>query len=330
MRTPTSTRVRAALRRAAARAILAPSVHNTQPWIFHLYGGVLEIYADPSRQLLTLDPTRRQLTISCGCALFNARVAVTADNIGIRVDRMPDPFDSNLLARISAADEPFEVVDPIAAYDTVLESRQTNRRRFADDDVPGEAVAALQEAARAEDAHLFEVRNYDHRFIVARLSRRADELQMLNPAYRAEIRAWTTDDPRRRDGVPAMAVPHVDANTRDEVPIRDFDSRGAGWLPSDTRSTSRQCLVILGTDSDNPRSWIRAGEALERVLLEVTRRGFVASPLTQVVEIPETRSALRRELGLVMNPHVLLRVGRAPLTPAAPRRRLPEVLFEQS
>ena len=39
------------------------------------------------------------------------------------------------------------------------------------------------------------------------------------------------------------------------------------------------------TTSDTPAAWLRAGEALERVLLEVTRCGYVASPLTQVTEV---------------------------------------------
>ncbi len=73
---------------------------------------------------------------------------------------------------------------------------------------------------------------------------------------------------------------------------------------------------------------MRGGEALERILLEITRRGFAVSPLTQVVEIPSTREALREELALTMHPLVLLRVGRAPLTPATRRRRLADVLFE--
>ncbi len=74
--------------------------------------------------------------------------------------------------------------------------------------------------------------------------------------------------------------------------------------------------------------WLRAGEALERILLEVTRHGFAASPLTQVIEVTATREELRRDLDLTFYPHVLLRVGRAPLTPASPRRRLVDVLVE--
>ena len=66
------------LRRAAVRATLAPSIHNTQPWRFVLSADALEIHADRSRQLRVLDPRGRQMTISCGCALFNARASMAA------------------------------------------------------------------------------------------------------------------------------------------------------------------------------------------------------------------------------------------------------------
>ena len=46
-----------ALRRAAVRATLAPSVHNTQPWRLKLTETELSIFADHTRQLKVLDPT---------------------------------------------------------------------------------------------------------------------------------------------------------------------------------------------------------------------------------------------------------------------------------
>jgi hypothetical protein len=165
---------------------------------------------------------------------------------------------------------------------------------------------------------------------VARLSQKASALENADPAYRAEIRAWTTDDPARRDGVAAAAVPQVDGRTQDEIPIRDFDTRGSGSLPRDTHSSHRQCLVLLGTAADRPIDWLRCGEALERILLEMTKYGFVAEPMTQAIDVPYTRSLLRSELGLLSHPQVLLRIGRAPMTPASRRRRLVDVLIEES
>ncbi|MDQ1733662.1 MAG: hypothetical protein QOK10_3821, partial [Pseudonocardiales bacterium] len=85
-------------------------------------------------------------------------------------------------------------------------------------------------------------------------------------------------------------------------------------------------LLLLGTPGDSPDTWLRAGQALERVLLEVTRQGYVASPLTQVTEIPRTRLMLRQELGISSMPQLLLRVGRAPVAPGTRRRRLVDVI----
>ena len=134
----------AALRRSAVRATLAPSVHNTQPWRFELRPPTLSIVADRSRQLRVLDPTGRQLTISCGCALFNARSSLAASGFGVEVERFPDPASSALVARITAREAGGGTVDPIAALDNVIDLRRTNRRRFADDAVPAEVVESLQ------------------------------------------------------------------------------------------------------------------------------------------------------------------------------------------
>lgn len=330
MTTHLATRQTTALRRAAVRATQAPSVHNTQPWRLQLGDGALRIFADRTRRLTVLDTTARQLTISCGCALLNARVSLAADEIGVAISRMPDPAQPDLLAVLKTTGT-LEQADPLlGALDPVLELRQTNRRRFADDDVPAFVLDDLEAAAALEGAFLYVVRDPDRRQAVAALSQHADEIENLNPAYRAELRAWTTDSPGRRDGVPHLAVPHVDGTSEDEVPIRDYDTSGRGGLPPLTHSSKDQCLVLLCTAGDSAAEWLRAGEALERVLLEITRHGFVASPLTQVTEVPSTRARLRSELRLLGYPHILLRIGRAAVTPASRRRRLVDVLVEEN
>lgn len=318
-----------AFRRAALRATLAPSVHNTQPWRFHLRPGALDIHADRTRQLKVLDPTCRQLTISCGCALFNARAALAASDVHVDVWRFPVQGRPDLLATLTYGAGKSAEPPEVARLDQLVPYRQTNRRRFSDDLVPDEVLDELEAAAAAEDAQLHIIRDPDHRVVVASLSQHADEIENLNPAYRAELRAWTSEDPARRDGVLSSAVPHVDGTSGDELPIRDFDTHGHGRLPTGTRSSRDQCLVLLCTAGDRPADWLRAGEALERVLLEVTRHGFAASPLTQVTEVPSARAQLRTELKLQGYPHVLLRIGRAATTPASRRRRLVDVLVEE-
>jgi hypothetical protein len=327
--TTTSTSRYPALQAAVARAMLAPSVHNTQPWRFVLTSGGLDCRVDHSRQLAVLDPTGRQLHLSAGSALFNARVSLAASGCPSRVERFPHPGHADLVARIEVGGDG-QIDSELAALDAVVELRQTNRRRFAEDPVPADLVATLVRAAAAEGAQLHPVVTADDRQTLARLSQKADGEQIADPAYRAELRAWTSNDPTRLDGVRAAAVPHVDGTSGDDVPMRDFDSQGAGWLPGETHSSASQCLLVLGTGADTPQAWLQAGEALERVWLEITRAGFVASLFTQVIEVAALRVQLRDQLRLGMHPHLVIRVGRAPVTAASMRRHVSDILDDQT
>lgn len=318
----------AALRRAVGQATLAPSVNNTQPWRFVLYPDRLDVYADSGRQLKVLDPSGRQLALSVGCALFNARVSLAASGYAAEVDRLPHGDDANLLAQLRPA--PGGADPALAKLDAQVRRRQSNRRRFSDDPVPDDLIGALMDAVSLEGAVLFPVREFEDRLTVARLTQRADAAQVRDPAYRAELRAWTTTDPGRRDGVRAAAVPHVDGTAEDDVPIRDFDSQGAGGLPGQTRSSVNQCLLLIGTEGDGPPAWLRAGEALQRAWLTLTEAGYVASLFTQPVEVATVRAQLRSQLHLTIYPHLLMRVGRAPVTAATLRRHVDEVLDDRT
>ena len=217
--------------------------------------------------------------------------------------------------------------DPqLACLEPAIDARQTNRRRFADEPVPEGLVDSLRSAAHAEGSELFHITDEEHRLELAALSRLADRIANADPGYRAELRRWTSADPRRLDGVRQPPAPPVTANAHDDVPRPGFDTHGTGWLPDDPAPPSRQCLVLLGTNADNCAAWAQCGEALERVLLEISRRGFAASPLADVIEVPCTRTALREVFSLQMHPHILIVIGRAPLTlptRAAPARRRP-------
>src|SRR5690348_4913812 len=56
-------------------AVYAPSLHNTQPWWFSTGDRELSVHADVERRLAVADPDGREMMISCGAALFTARVA---------------------------------------------------------------------------------------------------------------------------------------------------------------------------------------------------------------------------------------------------------------
>src|SRR4051794_37008099 len=86
------------LARAALGARRAPSIMNSQPWRWRVHGRTLDLRADRSRQIATLDPDTRMLTVSCGAALHHARTALAGEGVRTRVEYLPDPTDPDLLA----------------------------------------------------------------------------------------------------------------------------------------------------------------------------------------------------------------------------------------
>ncbi|HEU5108797.1 MAG TPA: nitroreductase, partial [Micromonosporaceae bacterium] len=78
-------------------------------------------------------------------------------------------------------------------------------------------------------------------------------------------------------------------------------------------------LVVLTTPGDRPHNWIRAGQALERVLLTATAHRLAATPLNQALEVPELRR-LVTDLHTAGHAQAILRIGYGEAVPATPRR----------
>jgi hypothetical protein len=268
------------------------------------------------------------MVLSCGCALFNARVGLAADRF-VQVDRLPDPAKPDLLARLTLVDKP-AAWTPLVRLDPMIERRHTNRRDFFDEDVPPDVIYELTTAAEQEEASLVQIVEPEHKMVAAQLSQEAEAIQNADPRYRAELEAWTTTDLHRADGVPVYAIPHTDASSEPEALVRNFDVAGNGWLPRLKQSSLNHCLMVLGTGraESNRSAWLRAGEALQRVLLEATRLDYVVSLASQVAEVPSTRDRLRKELDLELHPLLLMRIGQAAPTPASKRRDLNKVISE--
>lgn len=270
-----------ALRRAAVRATLAPSVSNSQPWRFVLGGGALEVWADRTRQLPS-DTNGRQLLISCGAALVNARAAVAAAGYEVSVDRFPDPRRPDLLARVTAhggglpADR-----GGLGALDAASGARRPYHQRFGDHRVPPGVVADLIAAAAAEDAHLMLVGD-------------------------AEDRVTTSKYPLSR----ALDSRHPRAAHAEPTP-------GLGAV-----------VLLLATAADTRSAWLRTGEALQRILLTATARGYTGNHLDDLLQDPDIRARLAADHALLTHPQAILHIGIAPLTPATRRRRLIDVLTE--
>jgi hypothetical protein len=88
-------------------------------------------------------------------------------------------------------------------------------------------------------------------------------------------------------------------------------------------------LLVIGTSSDDTLSQLRAGEAMSAVLLQATLDRMSSSPLTEPLEVAQTRAVVAKEvLGGTLSPQVIIRVGwpsgASTVPPLTPRRPLDE------
>lgn len=302
-------------------ATLAPSLHNSQPWRFRISAGAVEVFADPTRRLDVLDPGGRELLISVGAAVLNLRLRLRAEgHLPVPV-YFPDPQQPDLVARVSvgnAVAAPGDVQRLAAA----IEHRHTNRQPFARAVIPADIVDSLISAAAVEEAALTVANPVSRNAIIA-LSQVADRRLRAAGGYRAELARWTTHRLPHRDGVPQAAAGPWDA--LETMPIRDF-----GLLqPSLVRPTEvfepYPVIMVLATVGDDRGAWLRAGQALQRVLLTATWHNLATTPISQPVEIPAIREQLT-DTGAGVWAQMVLRAGYGRPTVATPRRPLDEVI----
>ena len=323
------------LREIVEQAGRAPSIHNTQPWRFVAGADTLELWTEPGRGLEMLDPSGRARILSCGAALLHARVASAGAGHLAAVETSPDSSQPDHLADIRLTDgeptaEDRELAEAIA-------TRRTSRAPFTAEKVPDEVVTELRAAAEAEGCWMRVLDQPADMVAVAVLMARADELETADPAYKEELRRWTGGGDDASEGVPASAVPEVAPSHRaSNFRLRDFvadreDEAAAPDDDADPPVVERPLVAVLGTREDDVVSWLAAGQAVGRVLLLATARGVAASPMTQPLEIPDTRRRLARELSLVGHPQMILRLGYADVDAGrpTPRRQVDDILSQE-
>lgn len=289
------------LTEATLAARRAPSILNTQPWHWQFAGPAAELTLDSGRHLSGLDPDGRMLTLSCGIALHHAITALRAGGYAGAVTRFPDARRRAVLARVRRGPE---CAPDRQNYDAIY-TRRTDRRPFTDAAPPGADLDALRAAAARHGVHL-RILTAEGTHAFALLATEAGYLEYADAVSAADLQDWT-DRPRGSgDGVTAPSLP---AATRRAVPARNFPAPGGPRLAVGPGSDRGTVVGVLITDDDRAADWLAAGEALSDVWLTLTTRRLAASPISEVVETPATRTALRELLGGDGYPAIALRIG---------------------
>ena len=317
-------------RDVVAFALGAPSVHNTQPWAWRIGDRRLDLFADRTRQLEVGDRDGRLLAVSCGAALHYATAAAAAAGWSAETSLLPDPRDRDHLATmlLSAG----SVTRASIAHRERLAARVTDRRRFISWPIGVDVLARIVKDVGTGDAWALPVTSLSERVRVELMVSRALSVERSDPSFVAEHRHWTTEA-SGVDGVPAPnARPPVSEGLKSPWLTR-FDDVAAGHLVEDdwVLASPADGLVVIVTRDDSPASWLAAGDVLCWLWAAAMQHGLSLVPMSEVIEVAETRDILRH--GVVGDqgyPALLVRIGWQEISrselPATPRRALDDVL----
>ena len=304
------------MRQLISAAGAAPSIHNTQPWRFRVVGyDLLEVHGEPDRMLWVADPRGRGMHLSCGAALFNLRLAIRVTGGKGLVWPLPDPAtEPTLLASVQLA-----AGRPPARHERLLfESvgqRRTSRAPFSGRGLSNTVRWALEQAGAAEFVTLRMLDNNDAATVL-QLAAAAEEELAKDFDHRVELCRWVGTE--GDEGVPAAALGSRPG--RVPAPVRDFGyASPTNPRPSGNYELLPQ-LAVLATARDDPADWLRAGQALQRVLLTATANGAAASFLYQPMELHDIRQTEGAWWPWPECPQIVIRLGYGPRGAESPRR----------
>jgi nitroreductase len=309
---------------AIQAAVRAPSLHNSQPWRFRRAGDAIEVRLDPDRRLPASDPTGWGARIAIGAAVLNLRLALAVQGRGAQAVLTPSRTEPDLLAVVSPG-QPHPATPTEQRLWKAIERRHSNRAPFWPDPVPADARTRLVSAAQAEGAWLELLIGAGPLAVLASVAQAANSVLMRNPAYQAELTAWTREG-AATDGVPADAG-GPSPEPQDLLPARPYSDRPR---PAGRDFEAHPLIAVLGTVGDTPGDQLMAGQALQRVLLTATDDDLAVSMVSQPIEVSSAREQLRLALGKYGAPQMVLRIGYGIPGTATPRRPLAEVFDERA
>lgn len=332
-------------------AILAASPHNTQPWRFRIGDRAIDVLADDSRHLGSMDPYRREMHIGLGCVIENMVQAAPAYGLRARVTLVPGrlvaggaPGGDPVVARLRLAPGPQRVSPLFEA----IPSRHTDRGPYdTGRPLPADVETTLARFAGGREDPDFTLlvastaRDRFGELVIEATERIGDDPDMVHDSHR-----WYRHDyeaiERHRDGVTLATAglsPALTAVAR-ILPRPSAIANHGYWLDS-TRNvqvptTSAFGLISVADPYERSQA-VRVGRAWQRMHLWATSRGLAAQPINQAPEMADRERELGREVrmagklrgfrtGTGLEPTFAFRLGH-PLQPtrASPRRDLDAV-----
>ena len=282
-------------------AILAANPHNSQPWRFHVQPARIELFADRTRNIGSIDPLLREMHIGLGCALENLLLAASAQGFEYRLTLFPEPADVTLVARIEL--ESGSERNEISPLYAAIPRRHTNRGAY-DAARPIDPSVFDELQALGKDFPSVSVRwltSVDSRRRIGELVVQATEAIISDRQQSQDSAVWFRaswqEIQKKRDGltVDAQALPGwIRAAAKVLPPISQQRSEQI-WLNSTREvqvATAPAFGILMARDAGDNSIRVQSGRLWQRMHLWAQTHGIAMQPLNQMPERADREHSL--------------------------------------
>jgi len=278
-------------------AVLAANAHNTQPWHFRVATDRIELFADASRSIGTMDPLGREMQISLGCAIENLALAGPPNGKTPTVRLLPEPSDPTHIARVDLV----LTQKSASALFEAIPNRHTNRAAYdLGRPVSQGQLDALGNLVDAPDVELVWFTKAGDKRTFGDLTTRATKVIIADPQQAADDFAWYRTDwdeiQAKKDGItidPSGQSTLIRSLAK-VLPVSQKQNND-GWLRGTLETqipTAAAFGALVVRDRLDPIARLRVGRIWQRIQLSATVQGLGMQPLCQVPErIDRERSA---------------------------------------
>ncbi len=309
-------------------AILAPSSHNTQPWLFSFSQDELTISPNSSRQLPASDPTGRELYLSLGAAVGNFLIACRGYGLKTETSYVTSGSEPK------ATEIKIKILDwGNGNYDSALlsalDNRHNSRAVFDNKEIDQTTLNTIIRSITQPGVNAKVITENTEKQKLSDLVLDALEAAFADKAFSKELGDWIKPSLKKyKDGMPGynLGMPFV---------VSLFMPWVIAHLPVGPQQRkmnkplleSSSALLLLSTAGDTQEEWLRAGQALTEVWVAAEQQGVKAGVLAAPIELPAFRSRVSSEFGLNGLPQAFARMGYSAKVPVpTPRLAFNEIL----
>lgn len=308
-------------------AVLAPSVHNTQPWVFSVREGVLTIAPNHAIRLVHHDPENRHLYLSLGTCMANFIIA--AQYFGLACDIKTTKQHT---ATIAVKPQPAVANTRIVRLFKAISARRSNKFPYKQRPVPGFIIDRLEGLS----GKTVKISVITERMAIQSIAKlhASSMAAAASPELAKELADWLRlPKTKDHDGMPGFVVGLSQGQTK---LIRWLITKKPQLLKLLAKKDRKliaaaPAAIIISSQGDTINDWLAAGQKLEEVLLEATAAGLAVHPMTASIENKQAKQELTTLAGVDdVHAQALVRIGFPTLIPPHTPRKDYHQLHEQA